>query len=161
MCRNKMKMDLRMGFEPAILLGVMRIEIVQHYVNLLVRIFGHQLVHEIQKFASAPAPIMSRMHQSGGHLQGRKERARAMAFVFVCKAGERSTVGQADPALRPLQRLDAGLLIEAEQQRVLRRVKVDPNDNSRFAAELRIGADTPALPTSQTQMVLSHDPPDL
>src|ERR1700741_3196318 len=36
----------------------MRIEIVQHNVNLFVRIFGYQLVHEIQKFASAPAPIM-------------------------------------------------------------------------------------------------------
>ena len=31
---DEMKMDLRMGFEPAILLGFMRIEIVQHYVNL-------------------------------------------------------------------------------------------------------------------------------
>jgi hypothetical protein len=32
---------------------------------------------------------------------------------------------------------------------------------SRFAAELRIGARTPTLPTSQTQMVLAHDPPAL
>src|SRR6201984_18184 len=101
-----MKMDLRMGFEPAILLGFMRIEIVQHYVNLFVRIFGHQLVHEIQKFASTPAPIMSRMHQSGGHLQGGKESARAMAFVFVCKAGERSTVGQADESPAPAPALE-------------------------------------------------------
>jgi len=77
-CRDEMKMDLRMGFEPAILLGFMRIEIVQHNVNLFVRIFGYQLVHEIQKFASAPAPIMPCMHQPSGHLQGRKERTRAM-----------------------------------------------------------------------------------
>ena len=98
-CRDEMKMDSGMGFEPAILLGFMRIEIVQHYMNLFVRIFGHQLVHEIQKFASAPAQIMSCMHQPGSHLQGSKERGRAMALVFVCKAGERSTVGQADPAL--------------------------------------------------------------
>ncbi len=32
-CRDEMKMDLGMGFEPAILLGFMRIEIVQHNVN--------------------------------------------------------------------------------------------------------------------------------
>src|SRR5882762_6841674 len=101
------------------------------------------------------------MHQPGGHLQGRKERGRAMALVFVCKASERSTVGQANPALRPLQRLNAGLLIDTEHQRVLGRVQIEPNHISRFAAELRIGAYTPALPASQTQMVLSHYPPDL
>ena len=94
MCRGEMKMDLRMGFEPAILLGFMRIEIVQHYVNLFVRIFGYQLVHEIQKFASAPAPIMSCMHQSGSHLQGSKERGRAMALVFVCKAVSARPLGR-------------------------------------------------------------------
>jgi len=160
-CRDEMKMDLGMGFEPAILLGFMRIEIVQHNVNLFVRIFGYQLVHEIQKFASAPAPIMPCMHQPSGHLQGRKERGGAMALVFVCKASEGSTVGQANPALRPLQRLNAGLLIHTEHQRVLGRVQIEPNHISRFAAELRIGAYTPALPASQTQMVLSHDPPDL
>src|SRR5262249_48380088 len=131
-----MKMDSGMGFEPAILLGFMRIEIVQHYMNLFVRIFGHQLVHEIQKFASAPAPIMSCMHQPGSHLQGSKERGRAMALVFVRKTGERSTVGQPDPALRPLQRLNAGLLIDTKHQRVLRRVQVEANYISRFAAEL-------------------------
>jgi hypothetical protein len=92
-------MDLGMGFEPAILLWFMRIEIVQHNMNLFVRIFGYQLVHEIQKFASAPAPIMPCMHQPSGYLQGHKERARAMALVFVCKASKRSTIGQANPAL--------------------------------------------------------------
>jgi hypothetical protein len=40
---------------------------------------------------------VSCMHQSGGHLQASKERGRPMALVFVCKARERSTVGQADP----------------------------------------------------------------
>ena len=93
--RDEMKMDLGMSFEPAILLGFMRIEIVQHNVNLLVRSFGHQLVHEIQKFASAPAPIVPCMHQPSGHLQGCKERACTMARVFVCKASKRSTIGQA------------------------------------------------------------------
>src|SRR5260370_28033134 len=160
-CRDEMKMDPGMGFEPAILLGFMRIEIVQHNVNLFVRIFGYQLVHEIQKFASAPAPIMPCMHQPGRHLQGRKERAGAMALVFVCKAVERSTVGQANPALRPLQRLNVGLLIHAEHQSVLGRVQIEPNHINRFASALRIGAYTPTLPASQTQMVLSHYPPDL
>src|SRR5580704_13040632 len=84
-----------------------------------------------------------------------------MALVFMCKASKRSTVGQANPALRPLQRLNAGLLIHTEHQRVLGRVQIEANHISRFAAELRIGAYTPALPASQTQMVLSHDPPDL
>ena len=73
------------------------------------------------------------MHQPSGHLQGRKERGCAMALVFVCKASERSTVGQANPALRPLQRLNGGLLIHTEYQRVLGRVQIEPNHISRFA----------------------------
>jgi len=92
--RDEMKMDLGMGFEPAILLGLMRIEIVQHNVNLFVGIFGYQFVHEIQKFASAPAPIMPCMHQPSGHLQGRKERGCAMALVF----DDSSRNGSQEPA---------------------------------------------------------------
>ena len=59
-----------------------------------------------------------------------------MTLVFVCKAYERSTVGQADPALCPLQRLNARILIDAEHQRILRRVQVKPNHISNACVAL-------------------------
>src|SRR6266481_5302994 len=90
----------------------MSIEIVQDHMELSSRIFGHQIVHEIQKLASAPAPVVTCMHQTASHLQGGKEGRRAVALVLMSKAGHGSTVGQSNPSLCPLQSLNAGLMIQ-------------------------------------------------
>src|SRR5271165_7028805 len=139
----------------------MGVEIVQNHVQLFAGIFGNQLIHEIQELTSAPATIMSGMHQPRSHLQSCEERGGAVALVFVSKTSQCATVGQADPALCPLQSLNAGLFIYTEHQRVLRRVQVKPDDIGSLAAELRISAHTPALPTLKMQVMFSHDPPDL
>src|SRR6516225_6751857 len=101
------------------------------------------------------------MHQPGSHLQSCKERGGAVTLVFVSKAGQCATVGQADPALRPLQSLNAGFFVDAEHQRVLRRIQIEAYHISSLAAELRIRAHTPTLSTLKMQVVLSHHPPDL
>jgi hypothetical protein len=49
----------------------MSVQIVQNQVELFARIDGNQLIHEIQKLTPAAATIMSRMDQSGRHLQCR------------------------------------------------------------------------------------------
>src|SRR6516225_4676841 len=64
-------------------------------------------------------------------------------------------------ALRTLQSLNAGFFVYAEHQRVLRRIQIETGHISSLAAELRISAYTPALPTLKMQVVLSHHPPDL
>jgi hypothetical protein len=60
-----------MGFEPAVAFGFVGIEIVQNHEELFPGI-----VHEIQKFASAPTTIMSGMHRHrpSSHVQRGKER---------------------------------------------------------------------------------------
>jgi hypothetical protein len=71
-----------------------------------------------------------------------------MALIFVCKAGQGSTIGQADPALRPLQSFSWTQSTSASSG------GFKYNHISRFAAELRISAHTPTLPTSQTRWCL-------
>ena len=44
---NKVKMDIGMGFEPAVLFGLVGVEIVQDHVEFFVGISGNQLIHEI------------------------------------------------------------------------------------------------------------------
>src|SRR6202035_131655 len=66
-----------------------------------------------------------------------------------------------DPALCPLQSLNAWFFVDAEHQRVLWRIHVKADHIGGFATELRIGAHAPTLPALQMQVVLSHYPPDL
>ena len=115
---SEMKMNGRMGFKPAVISGLVGVKIIEYHMELLRRIFSDKLVHEIQKFASASAPIMTRMDQAGGHFQRRKKRGRAVAFVFVTKACQGPAIGQAYPALGPFQGLDVGFFIDTDYDRV-------------------------------------------
>ena len=90
---NKVKMHMGMGFEPAVLFRLMGVKIVQNHVQLFARIFGDQLIHEIQKLTPAAATIMSGMDQPASHVEGGKERRGSMAFVLVSKAGQCAAVG--------------------------------------------------------------------
>ena len=90
---NKVQMHIGMGFEPAVLLGLVSVEIVQDYVELLAGIVGNQLIHEIQELTPAAATIMSGMDQPASHVEGCKERGGSMAFVLVSKAGQCPAVG--------------------------------------------------------------------
>src|ERR1700724_2604834 len=65
----------------------MVVKIIQHHVQLFVRIDGNQLIQEIQKLTPAATTIMSGMDQPGRHPQSGKERGGAVARVFVSEAG--------------------------------------------------------------------------
>src|ERR1700745_2989850 len=49
MVRVKMKMDVLVPRQPAVVFGLVGIEIVQNHMDLAADIFGHQTVHEIQE----------------------------------------------------------------------------------------------------------------
>src|SRR5260370_2829377 len=158
---NKVKMHIGMGFEPAVLLGLVSVEIVQDYVELLAGIVGNQLIHEIQDLTPAAAKRMSGMYQPASHVEGCKESRGSMAFVLVSKAGQCPAVGQADPALGPFQSLNAGFFVYAEHQGIFGRMQIESDHIGRLTAELRISAQAPALPALKMQVVLAHHTPDL
>lgn len=84
-----MKVNVRMGFKPAVILGLVSVKIIKHHVELFSRILSDELVHEVQKFAPASTPVMAGMYQAGGNLQSSKKRGGAVALVFVTKACQR------------------------------------------------------------------------
>ena len=75
---------------------------------------------------------MGRQNLSRGDIECRKQRRRAVPFVVVALAGQGAPVGQFQIALRPLQRLDRWLLIDAQHNGPLGRSDVEPDKNLRL-----------------------------
>src|SRR3974377_506213 len=66
---NKVKTHLGMSFEPAVLFGLVSVEIVQDDVEFFVGVLGNQVIHEIQELTPTTAPIMSGMYQPATHVE--------------------------------------------------------------------------------------------
>jgi hypothetical protein len=118
MRRNEMKVDILMSPQPAIMLRLVGVEVVQDHMNLLLAIAGHDLVHEVEQLHSPAAPVMAALDQAGGHLQRGKQGGRAVPPVLMIESGERLAIGQLEPALGAFQRLDMRLLVHAQHDRV-------------------------------------------
>ena len=68
-----MKMDVRVALEPAIVLGLVGIEIIENDVNFsLVAIRINDAIHEIQELPASPAFVMTDLNQAGGGFQAAK-----------------------------------------------------------------------------------------
>src|SRR6266446_8530974 len=80
-----------------------------------------------EEFDAAPALLVSRRHLAGGHLEGGKQCRGAIALVIVTMTAQCTAVRELQIALRTLQRLDRGLFVDADDNRVLGRRHVEPD----------------------------------
>ena len=126
--RREVKLDVLVARQPAIVLGLMGVQVVQDDVNFSAGMFGDDAVHEVQKLDSPTAPVMAGSDLAGGHRQGREQRCCSMAFVLMVEAGERLAVGQLQPALGALQSLNVRLFIDRQDHGVLRRLQVERDE---------------------------------
>src|SRR6201993_775791 len=69
--RREVKMDVLVACQPAIVFGLMGVQIVENDMNLAVGIGGDDAVHEIQELDAATAPVMAGFDQTGGHFESR------------------------------------------------------------------------------------------
>jgi hypothetical protein len=79
-------MHLGMSFEPAVLFGLVSVEIVQDDVELFGGVLGNQVIHEIQELTPTTPTIMSGMYEPASDIEGGKERRGSVAFVLMTKA---------------------------------------------------------------------------
>jgi hypothetical protein len=86
-------------------------EIVEHDAEFFAGMECHQLIHEIKEFDPAFTLVMAGMNLAGGDVQGRKKRRGAITLRLMGEAGQRTPIGQAQPALRPFEGLDAWLFV--------------------------------------------------
>ncbi len=99
----------------------MGVEIIEDDMDGRVRVSRDDLVHEVEKLDAPPALFVDGRHLAGCHLEGGKQRRRAVAIILVTVAGQRPPVGEFQVTLRLLQSLDRRLFIDADDNCVLRR----------------------------------------
>src|ERR1700677_601101 len=98
--RSEMQMDSRMAPEPPVFFGLVSIQVVQHDVDVAVRVGGYNLIHEIQKLSPPPAMVMACDDLPGSDVESRKQGRGPVPLVPVAEAIQRLAVGEAQPALR-------------------------------------------------------------
>ena len=90
-----MKMDVRMTLQPAVIFGLVSVQVIQDDVDLAAFVDGRDVVHEVEKLATPSAPIVSGDDESGSHFQRGEKRRRAVPPVAVREARQGLAVGQA------------------------------------------------------------------
>ena len=97
----------------------------------------------------------------GGHLEGREQRGGAVTLVIVALTTQRPAVRHFQITLSPLQRLDRGLFVDTEDNRVLRRGHVETDHVGGLGGELWIAALAPGFAPSQVDLLGTQKPPDI
>lgn len=88
---------------------------------------------------------MRREDLAGGDLEGGKQGGGAVALVIVALAGQCPPIRQLQIALRPFERLDRGLLVDTQDNRLGRRIDIEPDNIGGLGRERRIVALAPGL----------------
>ena len=88
-----------MTLEPAVILRLMGIKVIENDVDGRIRASGNDAVHELEKIHAPPPILMSGHHLAGGHLEGGEQGRGAMALVVMAMAGQRSAVRELEIAL--------------------------------------------------------------
>ena len=101
---SEVKENVGMTRQPAVVLGFVGVEIVEDDVDLLLRVVGNQIIHEVQELTPPAAFVVPSFDLPRGHFERRKERRGTMSFVGVGKPHHRLAVGQSEVSLRPLAR---------------------------------------------------------
>jgi len=154
-------MHVLVSREPAVVLRLVSVQVVEDDMDLAIGAVGNDFVHELKELATSPPFEVSGLHLARGDFQGGKEGGGAVAFVVVAAAHEGLAVGKPQPALRALQCLNMGLLVHAQHQGILRRIQVQSDDVGGLPGEFRICADAPGPPPLQVNPVKAQDLPDV
>jgi hypothetical protein len=121
------QLDAGMAAQPGLYLGVLvGGVVVQDHMQPPPRVGLGDELEEVQELAVAVPWLAGVGDRAGGHLQRREQRGRAVPEVVVG-----APLGPARPyradRLGPLQRLDLGLLVHPDHDRMRRRVQIQPD----------------------------------
>ena len=160
-CRREVKTNVRVAPEPAIVPGFVGVEIVEDDVDGRVRVSGDDIVHEIEELDAPPPRLVRGGDLAGCYLEGGKQGGGAVALVIVAMAGQRPAVRELEIALRSLQRLDRGLLVDTDDDRVLGRRHIEPDHVGGLGHELGIVALTPGFAPGEVDLLRAQQAPDI
>jgi hypothetical protein len=159
--RREMETHVGMTLEPAVVFGLVGVEVVEDDMDGGVRMSGDDVVHEIEEFDASPTILMGGGHLAGGHLEGGEQRRGAVTLVVVTLTGQSRAVRKLQLSLGALQRLDRGLLIDADDDRVLGRRHVQTDHVGGLGGELRIVALAPGFAPGEVDLLGAQEAPDI
>ena len=76
-------MHIRVTLEPAIVLGLVGVEIVEDDVNGRVDVSGDDIIHEVEEFDAPPTRLVRGGDLAGCHVEGSEQGAGAIALVIM------------------------------------------------------------------------------
>ena len=124
-----MQLEARVLVQPGLHLGrLVGGVVVEHQMHIAPR--GHSLVdlsQEAQELLGTMARHAFADDRARFHVQRGEQCGRAMALVIVGH-GRGAALLERQARLGPVERLDLGLFIDAEHDRAIRRVEVEPDD---------------------------------
>ena len=161
MGRREVKVDIGVAGEPGIVSGFVGVEVVEDNMEFLVRVSGDDLVHEGEEFFS-PAPLSVHAGDlAGPNLKSSKQGGSSVPLVLMALTADGLAIGQSQVALRPLQGLDTGLLIDTKDNSIFRRCQIKANDFRRLGSELWVCTDAPAATALKLYTIPPQNAPDL
>lgn len=105
---------------------------------------GLDLVEELAELAGAMLRVAAAEDGAGGDVEGGKQRGRTMTRVVV--AAPRDLTGpHRQEGLGPIERLDLGLLVDAQHQRPVGRTEIEPDDIAHLLDKQRVGGELEGL----------------
>ena len=78
-----MEVDLGVARQPLVMLGFVRVEVVQHHMQSRIRVPGHGPIHELQELAAPLATVVANMNGSLADLQRGEQVGGAIPLVFM------------------------------------------------------------------------------
>src|SRR5437773_3216075 len=154
-------MHVGISLEPAVVLGLMGIEVVEDDMDSGVTIDSDDVVHEVEKLDAAATLFVSDSDLSGGNLEGSKQGRSTVTLVVMTMTGECPASGELQVSLRPLQRLDRRLFVDTDDDGVLRRRDIEPNYIGGFGGEFGIVAFAPGFTPRKVDLLDAQKAPDL
>ena len=106
MGRRKVEVDVLVPRQPAVVFGLVGIEIVQDHMDLAAGMFGNHAVHEIHELDAPAALIMAGLDQASGNIERGEQGRGAVTFVGMAEPSHRFAIGQLQPSLGAFQSLD-------------------------------------------------------
>src|SRR5258706_8841249 len=92
---REVQVDPRMSRQPAVVFRLVRRQVVENDVEVLIGMRSDDLIHELEELPSAPAGLVRGLNLTGHDLQGGKQSRGSVAYIFESMSTNRSAIRHA------------------------------------------------------------------
>jgi hypothetical protein len=100
MGRDEVKMHVGVTLEPAVVVRLMGVEIVEDDMDGCIRIGGGDLIHEVEELDASTAALVGSHDFTGRHFERGEQSRGAVPLVIVALPAERAAIGKLQIAVK-------------------------------------------------------------